>query len=342
MSKPTIRRIAPFDAHLNYIINFVWNGNRAYKNRIIINDAETLTLIYDRTITTYTLAHEIPQYTLTNGRRYVIQVQIFDEENTPSVLSDRVIFNTMTTPQFYFDNLPPASLIQNASFEANVTYDSPDFEPLSRYRFAIYDSSKVLIEESNELYDEDRISYVFRGLDNHALYFIRCIGNTANGLTVDTGHVEISVKYQNPDVYARIYTDNMPELGAVRVASNIAVIHYTGAETFSYENGMINLVGKALSYDEGFLINDDFTLALKGKNLWQTGDIFTAKNDSSYGITLSSRIYSDSTLRFKVMVPNGIACYLRYSEPLRFTNDDMITIFLYKKNNLYDIIAEKN
>ncbi len=53
------------------------------------------------------------------------------------------------------------------------------------------------------------------------------------------------------------------------------------------------------------------------------------------GLTLSSRIYTDNTLRFRLLVPNGVSNYLLYSEPQVFENKDMLTIAVRRKNNVY-------
>ena len=99
---------------------------------------------------------------------------------------------------------------------------------------------------------------------------------------------------------------------------------------------MIYLRDKTLYYDEGFLIKDDFTLLIRGMNLWQTADLLRMSNHAS-GLTLSSRIYNDDNLRFRLLVPNGIGSYLLYSEPLVFSDTDMVTIAIRRINNVYKL-----
>ena len=53
--------------------------------------------------------------------------------------------------------------------------------------------------------DDYDISYTYKGLDNNTVYYVRCIGVTVNGMELDTGYVEITVKFENPNTYARIY-----------------------------------------------------------------------------------------------------------------------------------------
>lgn len=69
MAKPHVQKITPFDANKPYEISLSWAGNRAHANRILIYDNETNNLVFDDMVSTYTLKHTIPAYTLTNGKK---------------------------------------------------------------------------------------------------------------------------------------------------------------------------------------------------------------------------------------------------------------------------------
>ena len=313
MAKPIINKIQPFDANRPYEISLSWNGNRAHANRILIYDNGTNNLVFDDTVSSFALKHTIPANTLTNGKKYVIQAQTYDVENIASPLSDKVLFYTFETPDFYFNNIPENGKVTNASFSASIYYYSSDWEDINTYIFYLYDSTKKQLLESNILNDSFDISYNYRGLENNTFYYIRCLGVTVNGMELDTGYIEISVKYENPNTYSRIYSTALPSQGCVQIASNLIIIQYNGTESFEYPNGMIDLRDKTLYYDEGFLIEDDFTVIIRGLNLWQNADIFKMKNEK-YGLTLSSHIYEGDKLRFRLLVPNGVSNYLLYSD----------------------------
>lgn len=336
MAKPIVKHITPFDANKDYEISISWSGNRATANRIVIYDYDTNNLIFDDTVSTYLLKHNIPAHTLTNGKKYIIQSQIYDVQSTPSVLSDKVLFYTFETPDFYFDNIPENSIIENSSFNASVHYYSSDWEDIAKYTFYLYDASKKKLFESSELTDDYNINYNYKGLDNNTVYYIRCVGVTLNGMELDTGYNEITVKFENPNQYARIYATPIPSQGCIQVASNLVIIQYNGTDTFKYIDGMIDLRDKVLYYDKGFLIKDDFTVLIRGIYLWQTAEIFKMKNNE-LELTLSSRIYHDGQLRFRLLVPNGVSNYLIYSEPQVFSNEDMITVAIRRKNNVYQL-----
>ncbi len=336
MAKPQILRISPFDATKDYEITLSWSGNRANANRIIVYDNDTNNVVFDDTVSSYALKHTIPAYTLQNNKKYTIQAQIYDIENIPSALSNKVLFNTFATPDFYFEDLSVNAVISNSSFTATVYYHSDDWENISKYVFYLYDASKKQLLVSSEMTDAYDISYTYKGLDNNTVYYVRCVGVTVNGMELDTGYVEITVKYENPNTYARIYATPLPSQGCIQVATNLIIIQYNGTDSFEYTNEMIDLRDKTLYYDEGFLIEDDFTVIIRGTNLWQDADLFKM-NNGNLGLTLSSHIYSNGTLRFKLLVPNGISHYLLYSEELLFNNDDMVSISIRRKNNIYQL-----
>ncbi len=336
MAKPTIMKISPFDANYDYEISLSWTGNRSYANRIIIFDNETNDVAFDDTVSSFELKHTIPAHTLENNKKYVIQAQTYDVENIPSALSNKVLFYTFATPDFYFENLSENSVISSSSFTATVQYYSDDWENISKYAFYLYDASKKQLLKSNEMTDDLEIKYIYKGLDNNTVYYVRCIGVTVNGMELDTGYIEVTVKYENPNAYARIYATPIPSQGCIQVSTNLIIIQYNGTEEFEYIDGMIDLRDKTLYYEDGFLIEDDFTVIIRGMNLWQNADIFKMSNDN-HGLTLSSRIYNDGTLRFRLVAPNGIGNYLLYSEPQVFDDTDMVTIVIRRKNNSYQL-----
>lgn len=339
MAKPILQKIQPFDANKPYEITILWNGNRATSNRIIIYDNATNEIIYNDIISSpFALKHTIPAHTLVNNRKYVIQAQIYDGENIPSALSNKVLFYTFTTPDFYFEDIPENPLITNSTFSAEIHYFSSDWEDISKYVFYLYDASKKLLLQSDDLTDMDDISYTYKGLDNDTVYYVRCTGVTVNGMELDTGYVEIMVKYENPNTYARIYATPLPSQGCIQVSSNLIIIQYDGTDNFEYIDGMIDLRDKTLYYDKGFLIEKDFTVIIRGINLWQTADLFKMSN-GIHELTLSSRIYDEGKLRFRITVPNGVRNYLLYSDEQVFENNDMVTIMIRRKNNVYQLKA---
>lgn len=335
MAKPVINKITPFDANYEKIITMTYFGNMVYSNRIIIYDTENMTSVFDDTVASFSLSHIIPSGVLTNGKKYAIQCQMFDSEGIASVLSDKAYFWVFETPAFYFANLNNGDTISSASLNVSIVYEQADWEDIGEYRFFIYNENKELLNESEILYDSDDISYSFRGLESDNIYYIRCFGNTVNGMEIDTGYVKILVKYENPNTYARIYAECDEKTGIVKYNTNFVLIE-PKKDDYDYNNGFIDLIGKSIIYDNGFLVPDDFTMTIRGKNMYHSGTVLSAKNDE-IGFTLSSYIYEEGKLRYKITVPNGVCNYILYSDALVFDDQDLVTINIRRINNIYSI-----
>lgn len=338
MAKPIIQRVVPFDATTTHPIPFTWSGNQSYKNRLIVSDATTLEVIYDNTVSTFSLSHSIPSNTLTNGKRYVCQVQVFDYQNTASALSDKMYFYCFSTPKLTFIGIEDDTYIHSNVINAEVEYEQAEWDTLQSYTFQLYNAGKVLIDKSDALFDVDEPIYTYRGLANQTTYYLRCVGVTVNEATCDTGYIKITTAFEEPDTYARLYANNEYEKGFINYHTNIIEIQYNGSEVFDIKDSWIDLTEKELTYDNNFNIADDFTVWVKGTNLYRE-DTFLILNNGYHTITVTTKIYDDDTIRFKLIAKNGLDNYLLYSDPLTITNDDIVIFCIKRKNKLYDMEA---
>ena len=337
MSKPNINYISPFDATQEHKVSMSYLGNIPYSNRIIIYDATTLFVVFDDTCTGFTLEHIIPANVLQNGKKYAIQGQVFDSVGNASVLSDKAYFWCFATPSFYFGNVNNDDTITTASFYANLVYDQPDWEDIAEYRFYLYDEVKNLLVESESYYTTDNMNYPYRGLEDDKFYYIRAIGATQNGIQMDTGYIKVFVNYENPEDYKLIYAECNEQNSVVTYQTNFVVINPSDTTTqYEYENGWINLLDKTLVYDQDFIVDGDFTMSIRGKDLYRNTTILKCSNDKM-GFTLSSYIYDDGNMRYKLTVPNGICNYVLYSEPIMPEMWDIVTIHIRRINNIYQL-----
>lgn len=343
MAKPIIAQIIPFDANHNHAINFSWSGSRSYGNRCVISYIDTLAEVYNQVSNpNFLLSHTIPAGTLTNGSKYVIQISTFDADGNESPLSDKEYFYCVETPRYGFVGLTTTGRteIDNASYTATIDYSQPDWEDVRSYRFHLYDAGKTLLLTSDEMYDQANITYTYRGLETSSTYYLRWTGVTINGIELDTGYVEIFVKYQNPSTYASIYAENVPLRGYIKYNTNIKIVQYNGDTDFTFDYGKINLLDDVLYYDEGFTIPDNFTLKIKGVDMWKNAEVFKAQNVDGQSFYITSYIYEDDirpTLRFKLTVPNVLCNYIIYSEPMVFEPEDMVIIVVRRINNVWGI-----
>lgn len=338
MAKPIVNKIIPFDAETDKEVGFTWNGNQSYANRLIIYNADTLEAIYDKKITTFTHSHTIPARTLKNGKKWIAQFQTFDADDTESGLSNKLYFQTFKTPLFYFYGLEDGQTIRSASYEAQIYYLQEDYEDIQSFRFFLYDGTKTLLKESDTLYDSNKIKYIYKGLDNHTIYYLKCHGITVNGMEIDTGYIEIYTDYKMPSTYGIIYAENDPLHGYIKYHTNIKVIQYNGNKTFHFENGMIDLRNdeEGIYYDEGFVIEDNFTLKLRGMYLNQTARILELRN-TKYSLTVESFLYDDNTTRFKLTVSNGLGNYILYSDAISFQATEMTCVWIRRIHDIYQL-----
>ncbi len=228
MAKPTIKPINTFDASNGTIVYFVWNGNAAYNNRLVIYDAETLNVVYDDTYASnyYKLQHEIPSNTLSNGKKYAAEIYVLDRNKTSSDPSDKYYFWTNTTPQFYFDGLNKSSAnrVSNSSYQVSLKYTQVDDVTLASYQFFLYSSAKMLLDSSSVYKNTRYMDYTYRSLENMATYYIRATGITSRNMEVDTGYIQLVVNYEEPEQYAQLYTDVNTTIGTVDYHTNITQV----------------------------------------------------------------------------------------------------------------------
>lgn len=339
MAKPNIVRMSPVDSTKDFVISMTYSGTLPYSNRIILYDATTLAVLYDNTIENlnYSIEQTVPANTLTNGKKYAVQGQVFDINGKASALSDKMYFWCLATPSFYFDGINNEQIIDTASIYANLVYEQSDWEDIGEYRFYLYDEVKQLLVESETFYGTDHLTYAYRGLSDDKFYYIRAVGTTVNGIQMDTGYIKIFINYENPEDYKLIYAECNEQNSMVTYQTNFVVINPsdTTAE-YEYENGWINLIDKTLTYDKDFIVNGDFTMSIRGKDMYRNATILKCSNDTM-GFTLSSYIYDDGSMRYKLLVPNGLCNYILYSEPIMPEEQDIVTIHIRRINNIYQI-----
>ena len=205
----------------------------------------------------------------------------------------------------------------------------------------MYDEVKTLLVESNPIYITDNMNYHYRGLEDHKFYYIQAKGITQNGISLDTGLIKIFADYENPEDYKLIDVQCNDKNSVVTYQTNFVVINPpempgVPQDSYEYENGWINLIGKTLVYDQDFIVKGDFTLSIRGKDLYRNTTILKCSNENA-GFTLSSYIYDDGYMRYKLSVPNGICDYILYSQPINPEIWDIVTIHIRRINNVYQL-----
>lgn len=339
MAKPNIVRMKPVDSARDFVVSMTYSGTLPYSNRIIIYDATTLSVLYDNTTENlnYSIEQTVPANTLTNGKKYVVQGQVFDINGNASALSDKVYFWCLATPSFYFKDINDGEIFNTASIYANLIYEQPGLEDIGEYRFYLYSDIKSLLIESETFYGTDYLTYAYRGLLDDKFYYIRAVGSTINGIELDTGYIKIFVNYENPEEYKNIYAECDKKTSLVTYQTNFVVINpENDSDNYEFENGWINLIDKTLVYNENFLVDGDFTITIRCKDIYRNSTFLKCSNQNT-GFTLSSYIYDDNSIRYKLTVPNGLCNLIKYSEALYPNPNDITTIHIRRINGIYGL-----
>ena len=287
-SKPIIKPITPFDASKGVTIEAQYSGSLPFHNRVEIFDATNLVKVYARTIATSDYSHfvdptykgsivasgDIP-YSLENGKRYLVTIQFFGKDVSTEIglVSDKQSFLTRTTAEFYFIGLSTggeANVIDTSTIYLTLNYTQAEFDKLLNYKFEIYSSGHILLQETPIMYDTTDLSYSFKGLENMETYYVRAEGTTSSGVHLDTRDskgrdVRISTQYENPSVYARMLITNDPQTSEMNYKTNFIFIESDEEEEyFQYENNWVHLEnGETCTYSSGFHIDSDATFFMR-------------------------------------------------------------------------------
>lgn len=264
LQTPSVLSITPFDPSNDYNVEFLYQGNQCVKSRAIIMDNSSSTTVYDKTQQGMHLYHTIPAGTLTAGKKYTIRVQVFDDNDNSSNLSSSVLFLCLSKPAFSFAEISNGVTHKEALLSLHIVYSQNESEPIKNYQFIQYNASKVEIDSSDVSYSAEDMSYTFYNLENNTTYYFRAVGETKNGISLDTGYVEVNMVLDLSPIDAVLQLENDYSSGVIRLIFNIRDIDFeVGSDSYSYEDGMIVLNDNYLRYHDGIQLDGNFSLFLE-------------------------------------------------------------------------------
>jgi len=132
-----------------------------------------------------------------------------------------IAFATSKEVQFYSASTPTASLtvsspITSKSNLFTTVYTQAESVAVESYQYFLYDSSSVLIDQSDVIYSQ-KLTYTFTGFLDASTYYVRCVITNIYGQIVDTGLIIFTVDYVQPNVY---FT---PEIGLNQDTSGVTL-----------------------------------------------------------------------------------------------------------------------
>lgn len=323
-AKPVLSTIPAFDADFGTpgkenitapILKFSWKDGVVKKNRVIIRDYDTGETVYDCTIETMALKHQLHNqldtsekvqvvtYSLKNGHKYVAQVYVYSIDNVESLASNSVIFYCFNTPIFRFTNFTryigegnKIALVDSNSINLTVSYSQNDNELLSYYKFILQDYNGKKLLESEVKYSslsDDTLRYTLGGMSEtpedkygniqlNQAYKIICKGETKHGIVVETEQ-RFVVKPISSGVGALVNAKNS-KTGNITIYSNYKIMNAncsTDNPTYIYDEFgkpyAIDLSkGDYVEFIDGFIIKNPYEIIFSGK--FKKGRIITLTN----------------------------------------------------------------
>lgn len=286
LTQPIVNPIAAFDAARAHTINFtVIGGAQVVGNRLVISDNETGTEIYNNKQLTMKLEHTVPAGTLSNGGYYNAVIYTVDNSGAESVASTAVPFYCYSQPVLTIDNIPQTETIENGTYAFVGSYLQQEDEPLNSYQYTLYNSNKEVLSQSALIYYEadSSLSYTFVGMSNDTAYYISLTGETVNGTKITSGLRYFTVRYLQPASFAICDLVNNCEDGYIQISSNIVAI-----DGKSNPDPPVYIDDKEVDlrepdtwvrWNEGFRIQNDFTMRVWGRDFNPYEKIITLTND---------------------------------------------------------------
>lgn len=339
MGKPIVNKINTYDATNDCIVTFSYVGNQPYKNRLVVIDTLTNDVVLDETIDNMKFTHTINGYLLTNGVSYTAQISVFDENDNESDLSDKVFFDCYTTPILEIENLSMIypNTILSSNYNAYAIYSQEQSRALKTYQFCLYDVNKIELKKSDIVYynSNNDISYQYKGLENNEIYYVRCIGETVDNVFVDSGYYEILASYIVSNTFGSFNVENIANNGYIQCNTHIVFADGETDDDVTIEDGYADLIGKSVVYKEGYVLDGDYLIGLKIKNPILDELLFRGTN-GLYNVSLYTHMYEDLHY-FKLIIDNSIDNYILYSKRFKLDDDGDVSVYITKKNNLYQL-----
>ena len=347
LTTPILYSKSAFDATI--IQNFEFtsiSGDQVVANRLVIQLASNPAIeVYNQIITTFQYIHTLPLNSLINNTQYIAYLSTFNSNNDESLSSNIILLSCFTTPIIAFNNLIPDQIINNSSYEFNLSYTQTEGEELESYQVNLYNGNNEQLSTSNILYD-DLLKHSFTGLLDNLIYKIKADIVTMHGMIATTGYINFTVNYTTPIIASALILENLPNSGQIKVSTNI--INITGTSNpdppIYVNNEIVDLteVGSYVQFDNGFNLNGNFTLKLWGSNFTNQEILCTlyGENDTETTMYRIEIQYFYDKIFVNVIV--GSLKYHIYSEAILPTpiSADLLYICLQRNDYLYNLIVE--
>ena len=353
LTKPTLLSQPAFDGDLAQTIIFtVLGGSQVVGNRLKIINNTTGVEVYNQAQTTFKLEHSIPANTLVNGTYYAMQLQTIDAQGNTSPWSNMVQFYCYSTPSLTITNIPVGNIINNSTFNFEATYTQSQNELLNSYKFTLYSINGTELDTSGIKYIGEStlpptmVSHTFVGLEDNASYQIEVIGSTINGTSISSGIVTFTADFITPSLFAVLQLENECDKGYINITSNLIAIEGKSnpSPPIYIDNKKVDLRGNGyyVLWDNGFTINDNFTMRIWGEkfNPQKTITMLYDAVNTDNKIIVNFRQDDSQTFAEMYCYQGGTPyyCYSNYMPNPSLT--DQVFIWVRRINNVFEIKIE--
>lgn len=283
LTQPILNPIAAFDATQEHIFSFISiGGDQVLGSQLTIYDNETGAQVYQGNYTSFKFEYPLAAGTLTNGKYYNATISTINNASEFSEPSNPVAFYCYTAPVLTITNIPASGTIEQSNYTFQGSYVQAEGELLNGYQYTLYDSNKEQISQSAILYD-GLYQHTFSGMANDTSYYVELSGSTINNTPVSSGLLLFTIRYIQPASFAICDLVNNCENGFIQISSNIVSIDgKSEPDPPKYiDNKEVDLTddGNWVQWDEGFNMQNDFTMRIWGRSFGDNEPIVTMKNE---------------------------------------------------------------
>lgn len=283
LTQPILNSIAAFDATQEHIFSFISiGGDQVLGSQLTIYDNETGAQVYQGNHTSFKFEYPLPAGILTNGKYYNATISTINNSSEFSEPSNPVAFYCYTAPVLTITNIPASGTIEQSNYTFQGSYVQAEGELLNGYQYTLYNSNKEQISQSAILYD-GLYQHTFSGMANDTSYYVELSGSTINNTPVSSGLLLFTIRYIQPASFAICDLVNNCENGFIQISSNIVSIDgKSEPDPPKYiDNKEVDLTddGNWVQWDEGFNIQNDFTMRIWGRSFGDNEPIVTMKNE---------------------------------------------------------------
>lgn len=348
MSTVYVHNIRAFDADKSQSITFGYSGSQCIKNKITVYDNSTNSIVYEKTIVTFSLSNAIPSGTLVNGKSYKCTITAYYmeaniEKNVTSSFSN--IFYCLSAPTWGL-NVSESDVVNNSYFTFIPTYIQAQGEDVDEYYIVIYNTSGSVFWSSDTLYDVGTPTTV-DSLPNDTTLYVRAYGTTVNGLSFDTRNpvsgldVMVFVDYIAPQFYSIAYLENNKWQGHVKAKTNVASVEghtLSGKDAVFIGDTYIDLKNETIIFDENFVIIDKFIVQKTGHNISVNKPYLRLMGDGYEAVVTLRRGTFDVGERVFMELKAKNGEYVVNSNLIGVpTSNDLIHLWVERKGSLYSV-----